>query len=85
MFRQLGWKIAGEARLIARADSEATRVGAALIAMAEPDYPVRHVIHVTPTKIARIRAPSYALHPDMDDAERLARTYAAYGVRPVGD
>ncbi|MBK9083028.1 MAG: pyridoxamine 5'-phosphate oxidase family protein [Rhizobiales bacterium] len=83
VFRQLGWKIVGEARVIARDDPEAMRVGAALIGMAEPDYPVRHVIRVTPTKIARIRAPSYVLHPEMDEAERLARTYRAYGVRPA--
>lgn len=84
VFRQKGWKVAGEATIIGRDDPDFGRIGRDLIAMAGPSFPVRHVIRVAPRRITRILAPSYAIFPDRTDDERMAEVYRLYGVRPIG-
>jgi predicted pyridoxine 5'-phosphate oxidase superfamily flavin-nucleotide-binding protein len=85
VFRQRGWKIAGEATIIGRDDAGFERIGRDLLVMAGPSFPVRHVIRVAPRRIARILAPSYAIFPDRTDDERMAEIYRLYGVRPIGE
>lgn len=85
VFRQEGWKVAGEVSLIDRHDSAFAQIGRPLLALAGPAFPVRTVIRLAPRRITRILAPSYALFPDRPDEERLAETYLRYGVRPLAD
>ena len=83
VFRQTGFKIRGQARLVAPEAPEFASVGAALIDRAAGAFPIRHIIVVGQTRITPIVAPSYRLYPDRSDEARLAETYATYGVRPV--
>ena len=81
VFREKGFKLHGTAQLIGRRDPGFEEAAAGLIRLAGPAFPVRHAILIT----ARIIAPSYALRPEMDDAERLAAAYRRYGVQPRPD
>ena len=83
VFRQKGFKITGRAKIVARDDPDFAVLGAELLAIAEPDYPVRHLIVIEVERIARIWAPSYALFPERSEAERMQAAYDTYGVRPV--
>ncbi len=83
IFDQIGVKIAGSARLHPRGSDAYARLAPPLAALAGPRFPIRDVIEVLPSKIAPIRAPSYALIPERSDEERRALAYAAYGVRPL--
>lgn len=85
VFRQKGFKLHGTAQLIGRRDPGFEEAAAGLIRLAGPAFPVRHAILITVRKAARIIAPSYALRPEMDDAERLAAAYRRYGVQPLPD
>ncbi|MBL8587722.1 MAG: pyridoxamine 5'-phosphate oxidase family protein [Methylobacteriaceae bacterium] len=84
VFRQKGWKVAGAATIIGRDEAGFEAIGRELIAMAGPSFPVRHVIRLTPQRISRILAPSYAIFPDRTEEERMAEIYRLYGVRPIG-
>ena len=85
VFRQRGFKLYGTAR-IGLPDAPDFQEGAALLAsIAGPDFPIRHVIEVTVSKINRIWAPSYGLFPDRSEDERMQAAYAAYGVHPRGE
>jgi uncharacterized protein len=83
VFRQRGFKLTGLARLILPDEPEFQGAGERLFSMAGPDIPVRGVIHVTITRIARIWAPSYALFPDRTVDEQMRRGHEIYGVKPV--
>jgi hypothetical protein len=48
--------------------------------MAPPPFKIRGVIWVEVTKVAAIRAPSYALYPERTEGEQRRRAYEAYGV-----
>lgn len=85
VFRQKGFKLHGTAQLIGRRDPGFAEAAAGLVRLAGPAFPVRHAMLITVRKAARIIAPSYALRPEMDDAERLAAAYRRYGVLPLPD
>ena len=81
IFRQHGFKITGTARIVPPNAAEFTELSAGLLSMAGPDFPIRNVIEVTVSRIARIRAPSYTFFPERTETEHIARTQATYGVR----
>jgi len=83
VFAQKGRKLYGSARVLAPQAPGFAELGREVLAMAGADYPVRHLIVVDVTRSAAIRAPSYHLFPERTDAERLAQTYATYGVSPL--
>lgn len=83
VFAQRGFKIAGRARLVEREDPEFATFGPILADLAGPDFPVRRAIHVTATRVSRVRAPSYTLFPDRTVEEQRERGYATYRVRPA--
>lgn len=80
VFRQRGFKLKGQARIVLPADPAFDEVAAPLKAMAGPDFPIRAVFEVTVTKVARIWAPSYALFPERTEEERIQDAYKTYGV-----
>jgi uncharacterized protein len=83
VFRMRGFKVEGNADLVPRDAPAFDEVGAALLAKAGPDFPVRHAIRVRIERVTRILAPSYTLFPKRPDEERMESAYATYGVRPV--
>lgn len=82
VFDERGWKVHGTARLVAADDDEFAIVSGALAAMAGPDFPIRHVIDVTPTRAWSIVSPSHHLVPARTDAQRRTLAMERYGVRP---
>ena len=83
IFRQRGFKIVGSASIIGPDEAEFAVAGADLLAMAGPDFPIRHVISIRIEHISRIWAPSYRIFPDRTEEERLRAVYANYRVAPV--
>lgn len=83
VFRQRGFELLGQARLILPGAPEFQAIGSRLLAMAGPDFPVRGIIAVKIDKIERIWAPSYALFPDRTVETQMENAYKTYGVRPV--
>lgn len=83
IFRQTGFKVHGEATVIAPEAAEFEEVGQELLRMAGSDFPIRNVIRIRISRISRILDPSYTLFPDRSDAERAQSVYATYGVQPV--
>lgn len=83
IFRQRGFKIVGPASIIGPDEADFAVVGADLLAMAGPDFSIRHVISIRAEQISRIWAPSYRIFPDRTEEERMRAVYANYGVAPV--
>jgi uncharacterized protein len=83
VFRQCGFKLIGEAHIVAAATPEFDAIIAPLILKAGPDFKVLDVFVVTIRKAARILAPSYRLFPDRTSEEHIRRTQRTYGVRPA--
>jgi uncharacterized protein len=82
VFRQRGFKITGQATIIAPDAEDFSVVGADLLKMAGDDYPIRNVISIKVGRISRIWAPSYALFPERSETERMQDAYRTYGVHP---
>jgi predicted pyridoxine 5'-phosphate oxidase superfamily flavin-nucleotide-binding protein len=80
IFSQKGAKVYGHADIVDAADDGFPSIAAPLLALAPPPFKVRGVIRVKVTKVAPIRAPSYALYPDRTEDEQRRRAYQAYGV-----
>lgn len=83
IFRQRGFKIVGTARIFGADEADFAVVGADLLEMAGPDFPIRHVISIGIEHVSRIWAPSYRLFPDRTEEDRMRAVYANYGVTPV--
>ena len=83
IFRQCGFKLIGRARVIDPEDADFAACAAPLTARGGPDFPVRHVLSVTPERIERIWAPSFHLLPERTDEDRIRGAFAAYGVVPA--
>lgn len=83
VFAQRGFKVEGEALVLAPEAPDFRTFAAPLLAMAGETFPVRHAIVVRVTRISRIWAPSYTLVPERTDAERHEEAYRRYGVKPV--
>lgn len=83
VFRQKGFKVDGEAIVIARETPEFREFGRDLLEMAGNDFPIQNIIHIRIVRISRILAPSYSLFPDQSEADKMESAYTAYGVRPA--
>lgn len=83
VFRQRGFKIVGQARIIAPDEPDFAVFGADLLQMAGADFPIRHVIAIKISRISRIWAPSYKLFPERSEQQRMQSAYDTYGVTPL--
>ncbi|TZG37702.1 pyridoxamine 5'-phosphate oxidase family protein [Agrobacterium sp. B1(2019)] len=83
VFRQKGFKLTGNARIVAADDSDFQALGADLLRMAGTDFPIRNIIAVKVESVSRIWAPSYKLFPERSENDRMWSAYETYGVRPV--
>jgi len=82
VFRQCGFKLAGEASVIGRDGEDFADFAAPLLSKAGTAFEIRHVIHVRVERVSRIWAPSYAVFPNRSEQERLEEAYRTYGVQP---
>jgi predicted pyridoxine 5'-phosphate oxidase superfamily flavin-nucleotide-binding protein len=82
VFRQKGFKLEGDATLIAHGEPTFEEFGKDLLAMAEDAFPIRHVIRIHIRRVSRILAPSYILFPGRTEEERIQSAYETYGVQP---
>lgn len=83
VFRQKGFKLTGNARILAPGDADFQAFGADLLHMAGADFPIRNIIAVKIERVSRIWAPSYKLFPERSENEKMQSAYATYGVQPV--
>ncbi|MDE1995880.1 MAG: pyridoxamine 5'-phosphate oxidase family protein [Rhizobiaceae bacterium] len=83
IFRERGFKIVGTASILSPEQPEFGVVGAELLSMAGPNFPVRHVISIQIESISRIWAPSYKLLPEQTDEDRMQNAFRTYGVTPM--
>lgn len=82
VFRQKGFKLYGEARLLAPDHPEFAVAGHDLLAVAGERFRIRHVIEVGVTRAVPIIAPSYHLVAGTTEADMIAQAHATYGVGP---
>lgn len=84
VFVQKGYKLVGEARLVAPDDPEHERWSAPLRAMAGTRFRIRDVILVAVAQVEPILAPSYRFHPgETTEAGQVAAAMRSYRVRPI--
>ncbi|WCJ63014.1 pyridoxamine 5'-phosphate oxidase family protein [Agrobacterium tumefaciens] len=83
VFRQKGFKLTGNARILAPGDADFQAFGADLLHMAGADFPIRNIIAVKIESVSRIWAPSYKLFPERSENERMQSAYETYGVQPL--
>ena len=83
IFRQRGFKLQGQARLILPHDPEFAIKGHELINKAGPDFIIQSLFYIRITNVRRILAPSYSIFPDRTVEEHMANSYKTYGVSPA--
>ncbi len=83
VFRQKGFKVEGEARIVGRESPEFEELGKDLLATAGSHFHIRNVIRIHIERISRILAPSYTIFPDRAEEEIMQSAYATYGVQPM--
>ncbi|MGP4750721.1 pyridoxamine 5'-phosphate oxidase family protein [Agrobacterium pusense] len=83
VFRQRGFKLTGQARIVAPGDADFNAFGNDLLRLAGTDFPIRNIIAVKIESVSRIWAPSYKLFPERSENERMQSAYETYGVQPV--
>ena len=83
IFRQRGFKVKGEARLILPDDPEFPIKGAELFKKAGNDFKIRSLFFVKIKSVQKILAPSYSIFPDRTVDQQMLNAYKTYGVSPV--
>ena len=82
VFAQRGHQLYGSARILAPGDERWVEASDELERITQGRYPFRRIIEVTVDRVHPIVAPSYALYPEVPEAERRAAAMRSYGVRP---
>lgn len=82
IFAQSGFKISASAQIHAPNDRQYPILQSALSHLLSPEYVVRNIILLKVDAVARIRAPSYHIHPQRTEQEHRERTYKTYRVQP---
>ena len=83
VFRQKGYKVIGDARLILPDETEFDAIGGPIKAMIGTAFPLRGLIRVDAVRVSPIVAPSYQHYPDRTEAEQVRQAFKTYGVRAV--
>jgi predicted pyridoxine 5'-phosphate oxidase superfamily flavin-nucleotide-binding protein len=83
IFRQTGYKLVGQAQVIAPQDDRFDTLSQPLLALTEGQFQIRHIIHLAVDSATPIVAPSFRRFPERGMSERISRTMAAYGVQPA--
>jgi hypothetical protein len=82
IFRQRGFKIYGQATIVAKTDPQYRILGSHLFQAAGTKFEIRNVIKVDVERIGRILAPSYGLMSEVKESEIMEDAFKTYGVRP---
>lgn len=83
VFRQRGFKLYGEARVVAGSEPAFGQLAQGLLEKAGDRFVVRNVIAVSVTRVGRILAPSYTLYPEIGEEGMMENAFRTYGVRPT--
>lgn len=83
VFVQKGYKIKGEARVIARGDAGFSALAAPLQSQVGEAFTLQAVLEIRPTAIEPIIAPRYRFYPGTSEAEQISQAMQRYGVRPL--
>ncbi len=82
VFVQKGFKVHGDARVIAKGQTEFSKWAAQLLPVAGERFPLHAVIVVRAIAVAPILAPSYWLYPqETSEASQVQAAIKTYGVR----
>lgn len=82
IFKQKGYKLTGQARIIeAGADNYAEKLQA-LRQLGGEGFPVKSIIEIEVNRAQPIIAPSYWLFPDSSEQKQIDQAMKSYGVMP---
>jgi len=82
IFKQKGYKLRGEARIVERDDARFPSLLAVLHETGGEAFPVRNIIEISVVAALPIVAPSYWLFPEITEQRRIDEAMQAYGVKP---
>lgn len=82
IFRQKGFKVRGEARVVRPADGDFDDKLQILHTLGSQEFPVKSIIEVTVRATEPIIAPSYWLFPGTTEEAQIAQSMSSYRVRP---
>lgn len=81
VFRQTGYKLAGQARVIPPQDDQFGALVDPLIDITQGHFNIRNVIHLHIETASPIVAPSYRVFPDKSLSDRIAGVLQVYRVK----
>lgn len=81
VFKQKGYKVKGEARLIEPNDPEFIAKEARLRTLGGEQFTIKSIMEITVKKVSPILAPSYHLFPDTTEHDQIEQAMTAYGVQ----
>lgn len=80
VFRQTGYKLVGQAAVVAPRDDRFEALSAPLLEITKGQFEIRHVLHLTVETVSPILAPGFRIHPDISLSDRMASVMKVYGV-----
>lgn len=81
VFKQKGYKLQGNARILNKDDDSFSEKHQSLYALTGDDFPFQRIIEIEVLKVNPILAPRYKLFPDTTEADQIASALDTYGVR----
>ncbi len=82
VFKQKGYKLKGQARILTPGDAGFEERHTLLYQLAGDRFAIKSVIDVSVTEAAPIVAPSYYLFPETTESSQVESAMDTYGVRP---
>jgi len=83
VFIQKGFKLKGIATLVDKADDDFREKVKPLTDLFTDQFPIKGVIEIKVTKVAKIQAPSYFLYPETTEQSQIASAMRTYKVKPI--
>lgn len=83
VFRQVGFKLYGQAEIVERDAPDFRMRAGVLLAMTSREFTVRRLIDVTISRAVPIIAPGYNLPTPWSEEDHIRQGHATYGVRPA--
>lgn len=82
VFVQKGFKLKGQARMLADTDESFDSLAHPLLEMSGPRFPFNSIFVINVTAVEPIVAPSYRFYPGTLESEQIESAMRTYGVRP---
>lgn len=80
IFKQKGFKLAGEAQIIEGENPSYSKLKEELYSLGGRDFEIKSVVQVTISKVSSIVAPSYWLFPETTESSQIEQSLKTYGV-----